>query len=107
MCYFLIDTYMDEEKGRGFYDDYIRKVKPVVERYGGRYLLRSEKIEALSWRRAPQRVVIIHFPDMEHLKQCFASEEYREIMVMRTESVDARAIIVREEEENEGTSDQN
>ena len=41
------------------------------------------------------------------MKQCFASEEYREIMAMRTESVDARAIIVREEEENEGTSDQN
>lgn len=107
MCYFLIDTYIDEEKGRGLYEEYIKKVKPVVESYGGRYLLRSEKVKALSRKRSPQRVVIVHFPDEEHLERCFASEEYQQIMAMRAESVDARALIVREEEENEGSSDQN
>ena len=30
-CYFMVDTYMDEEKGIGMYDEYIRKVKPIVE----------------------------------------------------------------------------
>ena len=41
-CYFIVDTYIDEEKGRGQYDDYIRKVKPIVESFGGEYLARSE-----------------------------------------------------------------
>lgn len=107
MCYFLVDTYIDAEKSRRLYDDYIQKVKPIVESYGGRYLLRSEEIEALSQKRNPQRVIIIHFPDQNHLKRCFASEEYQEIMALRKESVDARALIVREEQENEGSSDQN
>lgn len=35
-CYFLVDVYIDKERGRGLYDDYIRKVKPIVESYGVR-----------------------------------------------------------------------
>lgn len=42
-CYFLVDTYIDQEKGRGPYDEYIRKVKPIVESFGGEYLIRTEK----------------------------------------------------------------
>ena len=34
-CYFLVDVYVDEAKGRGLYDDYIAKVKPIVEKFGG------------------------------------------------------------------------
>lgn len=96
MCYFLVDTYIDDAKGRGLYDDYIRKVKPIVESYGGRYLLRSEHITALSEKRNPQRVIILKFPDKGNLERCFASKEYREIAAMRTGSVDARALIVEE-----------
>lgn len=105
--YFIVDAYMKEEKSLKAYDEYIRRVKPIVESYGGRYLLRSEKIEALSQKRKPQRVIIIHFPDRAHLEGCFASEEYQEIMALRKENVDARALIIEEEEENEGTPDQN
>lgn len=33
-CYFIIDTYIDEIRGRGMYDEYTEKVKPIVEKYG-------------------------------------------------------------------------
>ena len=46
--YFIVDVYIDESKGRGSYDDYIEKVKPIVESFGGEYLVRSEKVTALS-----------------------------------------------------------
>lgn len=92
-CYFLIDTYIDEEHGRGMYDDYILKVKPIVETYGGEYLLRTENVTALSELRNPQRVIIIRFPNRESLNACFSSEGYRAIAHERAESVDARAII--------------
>lgn len=39
MCYFVVDTYIDEEKGRGAYDEYIESVVPIVERYGGVYIV--------------------------------------------------------------------
>ena len=34
-CYFIVDTYIDENSGRGLYDSYIAKVKPIVKLYGG------------------------------------------------------------------------
>ena len=35
-CYFVVDTYIDESRGRGSYDDYIEEVKPIVENFGDR-----------------------------------------------------------------------
>ena len=95
-CYILIDTYIDEELGRGQYDDYISKVKPIVESYGGEYLLRTENVTSLSERRQPQRVIIIRFPNRDRFNACFSSEEYKAIEQERAGSVDARAIIVEE-----------
>ena len=93
-CFFIVDTYIDKNKGRGFYDDYIEQVKPIVESYGGEYLARSENVTALSPLRKPDRVIIVRFQSREKLDACFASDEYRRIMHERTDSVDARAVIV-------------
>ena len=93
-CYFIVDTYIDEEKGREMYDDYIRTVKPIVESFGGEYFVRTEKVISLHPERNPQRVIIIKFPSRQALDACFASDAYREIMHLRINSVDARALIV-------------
>lgn len=93
-CYFMIDTYISPDGNRGEYDEYIDEVRPIVEHYGGEYLVRTEEIESLSQRRTPQRVILIRFPSRERLDACFASPEYRAIMMKRVNSVDARAIIV-------------
>ena len=95
-CFFIIDVYIDKSKGRGSYDDYIEKVKPIVENYGGEYLARTEKVTALSPLRKPDRVIIIKIPSREKLDACFASDEYRRIMHDRVDNVDARAVIVEE-----------
>ena len=95
-CFFIIDVYIDESKGRGSYDDYIEKVKPIVEKYGGEYIARTENVTSLSPLRKPDRVIIIRFPSREKLDACFSSEEYRQIMHERIDSVDARAVIVEE-----------
>ena len=93
-CFFIVDTYIDKNKGCGSYDDYIEQVKPIVESYGGEYLARSENVTALSPLRKPDRVIIVRFQSREKLDACFASDEYRRIMHERTDSVDARAVIV-------------
>ena len=95
-CFFIIDVYIDESKGRGSYDDYIEKVKPIVEKYGGEYIARTENVTSLSPLRKPDRVIIIKFPSREKLDACFSSEEYRQIMHERIDSVDARAVIAEE-----------
>ena len=95
-CFFIIDVYIDKNKGRGSYDDYVEKVKPIVENYGGEYLARTECVTALSPLRKPDRVIIIRFPSRDKLDGCFASDEYRQIMHERIDSVDARALIIEE-----------
>lgn len=91
--YFMVDVYIDETKGRGEYDEYIREVKPIVESYGGRYLVRTENIQPFCKERRPQRVILIRFENRESLETCFSSPEYRAIMSKRANSVDSRAII--------------
>ena len=95
-CFFIVDVYIDKNKGRGSYGDYIEKVKAIVESYDGEYLARTENVTALSPLRRPDRVIIIRFPSREKLDACFASDEYRHIMHERIDSVDARAFIVEE-----------
>lgn len=93
MVYFIVTTYF-EGKNEGSYAEYIEKVKPIVEKHGGRYLTRSEQVTALSEKWTPQRVIVIEFDSREQLDTCFSSEEYRAISYLRENSVDARAIIV-------------
>lgn len=85
---------IDGQKGRGDYDAYIQEVKPIVERYGGKYLARTEQVCSLSGERTPQRVILIRFDTKAELDACFSSPEYKAIMMKRTNSVDSRAVIV-------------
>ena len=96
-CYFMVDTYINEEKGRGMYAEYIRQVKPIVEGFGGEYLARTENVTSLHPNRNPQRVILIRFPSRQALDECFASDAYRSIMHKRIDSVDARALIVEQD----------
>lgn len=94
MVYFIVTIYRDVEKDVKGYETYIRLVKPIVEAYGGRYLVRSNKITALTQRWNPQRIIVIEWDTKEQMEQCFQSEEYKQIAGKREDSVDSRAIIV-------------
>lgn len=73
---------------------YIELVKPIVETYGGEYLVRTDSVESWNELRKPDRCIVIRFPNREAIKNCFTSEQYKKIMSKRTEHVDSRAIIV-------------
>ena len=79
-CYFVVDTYIDVHKNQNEYEEYIEAVKPIVESFGGEYLVRSNKVLSLSETRKPQRIIIIRFPSREQLDKCFSSDEYKKIM---------------------------
>ena len=74
---------------------YIREVKPIVEKHGGEYLVRTNEVIPLSSGWKPDRVIVIRFPSRESLERCFSSEEYRQIKSLREDSVDSHAIIVK------------
>ena len=95
-AFLIVSVQLDEKKGRGSYNEYISKVRPIVQRFGGEYLLRSEKITPLGSGWSPNRIIVIRFPDRESLDRCFVSPEYQAIMNLRTESVNAQAVIAEE-----------
>ena len=92
--FFVVNIYIPDPNDRQDYDKYIQKVKPVVEKAGGRYLVRSEKISAMFGSQKPDRVIIIEFENLPQLEACFASPDYKAIKQLREKSVTAHAFIV-------------
>jgi uncharacterized protein (DUF1330 family) len=59
-------------------ESYVANVTPLVERHGGRYLARTNKVEKLEGERArPQIVTIAEWPSKEAADAFYYSEEYR------------------------------
>lgn len=86
----------DGSQQRGEYDAYIEQVKPVVENFGGKYLVRGNVSRHLAGEWQPDRVIVIEFPDAQSMTACFDSPEYRWIESMRTLSVHSSAVAVEE-----------
>ncbi len=71
--------------------EYVEKVTPMVEGYGGRYLARTGKVELLEGEReVPQVFLMVEWPSREVALAFYESEEYRpfrELRVAGSESV--------------------
>ena len=93
-CYFLVQVFCSDQQKRVLYDEYIHDVKPIVESYGGKYLIRSENLISLSCAWKPDRMILIRFPNKETLEKCFHSSEYLEISSKREQSVESHALII-------------
>jgi len=96
MVYFIVTVYTDKNQGRGEYEEYIREVSPLVEAYGGTYIVRSDNVMPLDERWKPARVIVIEWENRRDLERCLKSEAYRRIVSKRVNSVDSRAVIVEE-----------
>jgi uncharacterized protein (DUF1330 family) len=68
------------------YAEYRRQVLPLVQRHGGRFIVRGGRHEVLEGPWRPQRVVIIEFPDMAALKTWYDSAEYRKLIALRQDA---------------------
>ena len=75
------------------YEKYVDLAGPIVESYGGEYLLQSDKIiAAKDWQA--QKIVIIRFDSREQMDRCFQSDEYKEIIPLREGSIISRFVVV-------------
>ena len=80
-AYFLVD--IREIKDAAKMEEYKARVTPVVEKFGGRYLVIGGPFEVLEGSSAPVFPVMIQFPDMEQARRWLASKEYRELKSLR------------------------
>ena len=65
------------------FEEYRRKVVPIIDRFGGRYLTLAGSHRVLDGTWQPTRVVIIEFPTMDALDAWYRSAEYQPLIELR------------------------
>ncbi len=76
------------------YAEYIDRVPEVIERFGGRYVVRTSQVIRLSGEWRPERFIIIEFPTVERIRDFAASAEYEALAPLRERATDSRSIAV-------------
>lgn len=76
------------------FGEYRKAVVPLVEKYDGKYLAASDRVEALEGDWHPKRIVIIEFPSMQKAKEWFGCEEYREPSKIRKRAAKTKMILM-------------
>ena len=76
------------------YEEYRRQVLPVVTKYGGKFIVRGGRIEALEGGWAPKRFVALEFPSMEQAQKWYRSPEYAPLIDMRKKASRGKLILV-------------
>lgn len=74
--------------------EYATRVAPVVQRYGGRYVVLGGKVELVEGAWKPTFPVMIEFPTLEQAHRWYNSEEYRELKTLRLSAGRFNAIII-------------
>jgi uncharacterized protein (DUF1330 family) len=72
---------------------YAAGVPATVEKYGGHFVVRGGKTEALEGE-PPKRIIVMSFESMAAAKRWYASPEYSAIRPIRQRSAKARGFIV-------------
>lgn len=93
-AYVIIDISVREEAAKADYAQYVEKVRPIVERNGGRYLARGGNVTPIAGDWRPERIILIEFPSADHIERWWSSPEYKAIVGLREQSTRASAIIV-------------
>jgi uncharacterized protein (DUF1330 family) len=83
-----------EVKDERVYAEYVDSVRGVVEKHGGRYLVRGGAVTPLSGNWSPERLIVIQFEAIEQVRRCFSSPEYLELAPLREQSAASKAIVV-------------
>jgi uncharacterized protein (DUF1330 family) len=91
-AYFLIDLLEVTDPAK--MEDYKKQVGPVVEKFGGRYLIAGSPAEVVegAWRLTFP--VLIQFPSREQARRWYDSEEYRPLKALRLAASRANAVFL-------------
>lgn len=66
------------------FEEYRQKVVPVIEKFGGRYLVRGGDIRRLEGNF--ERLVVLEFPSLDAAQRFYDSPDYQPILKLRLAS---------------------
>jgi uncharacterized protein (DUF1330 family) len=76
------------------FEEYRQKAAAVIEKHGGKYIVRGGKTEALEGGWNPKRVVVLEFPSLAQAQQWYGSADYAPLIALRQKGSRAKAILV-------------
>ena len=77
------------------YKEYVEKVKPTAEKYGGEYIVRGGENTVVEGSWQHPRTVVIKFPTYEKALEWYNSEEYKPIKQIRLDNSEGTNIIIK------------
>ncbi len=90
--YFLAE--IEEINDKAMYLEYVKQASPIIIKFGGKYIIKSEKLESITEGWDLIRVILIEFENKEKLQNCFQSGEYKKIKHLRENSAKSKAVII-------------
>lgn len=76
------------------YNGYMKVTPGVIEKFGGRFLVRGGEMITLEGPEETRRVVILEFPSMEKAKEFYYSNEYSEAKKLREGAASASFLVI-------------
>lgn len=76
------------------YENYKKLTPGSLKNYGGKFIVRGAKTEALEGDWSPQRMVVLEFPSVEKAKAWWASEEYAPAKAIRQSAATTKMLVV-------------
>ena len=77
------------------YKEYVEKVRPIAEKFGGEYLVRAGEYTEIEGKWKYSRNVVIKFPSYEKALEWYNSEEYKPVRQIRLDNSVGNFIIVK------------
>jgi uncharacterized protein (DUF1330 family) len=74
VAYVIVDMKITDPEQ---YKQYMAEAPAAVKAYGGKYVIRGGRFEALEGRWQPTRMAMLEFPSYEQAKAWYDSEQYR------------------------------
>ena len=76
------------------YNEYITKVKQIVEKFGGEYVVRGGTNQVVEGNWQYSRTIVLKFPSYEKALEWYNSEEYQPIKQIRLDNAISNGIII-------------
>lgn len=77
------------------YKEYVNKVKPIAEKFGGEYLIRGGENKLVEGNWKYSRTVVIKFPSYKKALEWYNSKEYKPIKQIRLDNSVSNGIIIK------------
>ncbi len=76
------------------FEEYRQKAAPLIEKFGGRYLIRGGDMRRLEGNPQLNRLVVLEFPTVEAAQRFYDSAEYQPLLKLRLASTRSDTVLV-------------